>query len=294
MKRFILLITVMALALTAFIACENEKTNENGKEEQTLILGGIPDQNSAKLTERFSELAAHIEEVTGIKTEYLPSADYSALVTGFGREEVHLGWFGGLTGVQARELVDGAEAIAHRPRDAQFESVFIANKALNVESLEDLKGLSFTFGSESSTSGHLMPRHFLLENGIDADKDFAGAPNYSGSHDKTWALVEAGSFDAGALNIAVWEAAVESGSVDLDKVDVFYTTPYYYDYNWTVGNVDEIFGQGTKDKIKEALLSFGEANPEMMELFKDSSFVETNNANYDAIKAVAEALGIIK
>ena len=45
--------------------------------------------------------------------------------------------------------------------DEEFHSVFIAGADTGIESLEDLKGKSFTFGSESSTSGHLMPRYLL-------------------------------------------------------------------------------------------------------------------------------------
>jgi len=264
------------------------------KEEATLIIGGIPDQNTSTLTERFDELAKYIETETGIQTEYVPSTDYAALVTGFSREEVHLGWFGGLTGVQARSQVEGSEAIAHRPRDAEFESVFIYNTANTIENLEDLKDKSFTFGSESSTSGHLMPRFFLMEAGLTPEETFSDVPNYSGSHDKTWKLVESGTFDAGALNIAVWESAVDEGKVDTDKVKVFYKTPHYFDYNWSITDVDKSFGEGSKEKIKAALLSFGEDNPEIMELFQDTSFVETNNENYQAILDVAKSLNIIE
>lgn len=287
MKKTLILTLSMLLILAAFASCAKE-------EKPVMIIGGIPDQNSSTLNERFSELASYIQEETGIETKYIPSSDYAALVTGFGRGEVHLGWFGGLTGVQARELVEGSEAIAHRPRDAEFESVFIYNKAFEIQTLEDLKGHTFTFGSESSTSGHLMPRYFLTEAGVNPDADFNGAPNYSGSHDKTWALVESGAFDAGVLNVAVWESAVSDNKVDLDKVDVFYTTPTYFDYNWTISNVDEVFGKGTKEAVQKALLSFGENNPEMMALFQDTGFVETNNDNYKAIYEVAKALKIIE
>ncbi len=283
MKKLLLVL----FAVIALVGCQP-------KEEATLVIGGIPDQNTSKLSERFVELAAYLEEQTGIKTEYIPSTDYAALVTAFSREEVHLGWFGGLTGVQARSLVEGSEAIAHRPRDAKFESVFVYNKDNDITTLEDLKGKSFTFGSENSTSGHLMPRFFLMESGIIPENEFSQVPNYSGSHDKTWKLVESGTYDAGALNIAVWESAVAENKVDLDKVGVFYTTPTYFDYNWTVGNVDNTFGEGSKDKIQAALLSFGEANPDIMALFQDDSFVETENANYQAILDVAKALKIIE
>lgn len=128
MKKIIILL----LSAMILVGCQP-------KETPTLVIGGIPDQNTSTLSERFEELAKYVEDQTGIPTKYVPSADYAALVTAFSREEVHLGWFGGLTGVQARALVEGAEAIAHRPRDAEFQSVFIYNKALDIQSLEDLK-----------------------------------------------------------------------------------------------------------------------------------------------------------
>lgn len=287
MKKIILLV-VLTLALVMVAGCSKEETNKK------FVIGGIPDQNASKLSERFDDLAKYIGEKTGLEVEYVPSADYAALVTGFTREEVQLGWFGGLTGVQARSEVEGSEAIAQRPRDEMFKSVFIVNKDKMISSLDGLKGMTFTFGSESSTSGHLMPRHFLMEAGLNPDEDFDGKVNYSGSHDKTWALVEGGSFDAGALNIAVWESAVSEGKVDVSKVDVFYTTPEYYDYNWSIGNVDEVYGAGTKLKVQEALLAFGQDNPETMALFKDTGFIKSENSNYDAILGVAKALGIIE
>ena len=301
-KKFTLMIlTLLAVFLVACTQAEapsetsSEMAETPAKEmsQPVFKLGAIPDQNASKLNKRFDELAAYIASETGYEVEYVPTVDYAALVTAFERGDVDLGWFGGLTGVQVRNAVPGAEAIAQRPRDEVFHSVFVAQKGLELKSLEDVKGKSLTFGSESSTSGHLMPRHFMMEAGLDPNSDLNGAANYSGSHDKTWKLVESGAFEVGALNEAVWEAAVEEGKVDLSKVDVFYTTPAYYDYNWTINNVDDKFGPDAKAKVKAALLSFGKDNPEIMELFKDDKFIETNNGNYDAIKGVAEALGIL-
>lgn len=273
---------------------ESDASPEAPSEKPIFKIGGIPDQNVSELNRRFDELANYISEQTGLEVEYVPSVDYAALVTAFQRGEVQLGWFGGLTGVQVRNAVPEAEAIAQRPRDEQFHSVFIAQKDLQLKSIEDVKGLSFTFGSESSTSGHLMPRYYLMEAGINPDEDLDGIPNYSGSHDQTYKLVESGAFQAGALNEAVWESAVKEGKVDINKVDVFYTTPPYFDYNWTIGNVDEIYGEGTKEKVKEALLSMNEEQNEILELFQTDRFIETKNENYKAIEEVAKQLGIIK
>ena len=272
---------------------ENDKTTEETKE--IFKIGAIPDQNASDLNRSLSQLAEHITEETGLQAEYVPSVDYAALVTAFERGEIDLAWFGGLTGVQARNVVPEAEAIAQRPLDEEFHSVFIAGADTGIESLEDLKGKSFTFGSESSTSGHLMPRFFLNEAGIKPETDFNGEPNYSGSHDKTYKLVESGSFQAGALNVSVWESAVAEKKVDTSKVKVFYTTPSYYDYNWTINKVDEKFGEGTKQKITDTILGVNSTNqPEIMELFQSENFIETKNENYKAIEDVAKELGIIK
>lgn len=285
----ILLITVLALSSSG---CGNGK--EVIEEQATFKIGAIPDQNVSDLSRRFGEFSDYLSKETGLTVEYVSSQDYAALVTAFERGEIQLAWFGGLTGVQARGVVEGAEAIAQRPRDEQFHSVFIANKELGLKSLEDVKGKSVTFGSESSTSGHLMPRFFMMETGINLDEELNGAPNYSGSHDKTIKLVESGAFEVGALNEAVWEKALENNSVDLEVVDVFYTTPAYFDYNWTINNVNGTYGEGTVTKVKEALLGMGEDEKEILELFHTDSFIESNNENYDAIKDVAVQLGIIK
>jgi phosphonate transport system substrate-binding protein len=292
------LILVMIVFSLAACGQSDEKTSEGKKETTTkevFKIGAIPDQNAADLDKGMTAVAKYLSEKTGMKVEFVPSVDYAALVTGFQRGEIHMAWFGGLTSVQARNLVPDAESIVQRPRDAEFHSVFITQASENITKLEDLKGKSFTFGSESSTSGHLMPRYYLSEAGIDANSDFDGKPNFSGSHDTTYKLIESGAFKAGALNEAVWESAVKEGKVDTKKVKVFYTTPAYYDYNWTINsNVEEVFGKGSKQKVKDALLSITGDQKEIAQLFQTDSFVETKNDNYKKIEQVAKELQIIK
>jgi len=294
----VILLLLLVFTFSFLTACGSqspETANKSNGKSQTFKIGAIPDQNISTVTRRFDGFAAYLSEEIGLEVEFVPTSDYAALVTAFKRGEIHLAWFGGLTGVQARAAVPKSEAIAQRPRDEKFHSLFITQADLAVEKLQDLKGLSFTFGSESSTSGHLMPRYYLLEAGVDSEKDFDGEPNYSNSHDQTWQLVESGAFQAGALNEAVWEAALKEGKVDTSKVRAFYTTPAYYDYNWTInGNVDYLFGSGTRDKVREALLDMGSEQSEILDLFATDRFIPSNNENYEAIRQVAEELGIIK
>lgn len=280
--------------LVALTAC--------GASADTLVfkVGGIPDQNSARLARRYQSFADYLSRELGVKVRYIPSVDYAAVVTAFNQGGLQLAFFGGLTGVQARLQTPGARVIAQRENDARFHSKFIVRAELEIGSLEDLKeqagDLTITFGSESSTSGHLMPRYFLNQAGIDPSRDFKSAPNYSGSHDLTWQLVASGSFDVGALNEEVWRQAVGTGRADGERVREFYTTPGYFDYNWTVRpEVDQVYGDGFSAKLQQALLALNpEEHGEILELFSTQRFVASKNENYQGIEDVARSLGIVR
>jgi phosphonate transport system substrate-binding protein len=294
-SMFILVLLVFSLA-----ACgQKNDTAKNGKKvtttKEVFKIGAIPNQNATDLKDGMDAFAKYLSEKTGMKVEFVPSVDYAALVTAFQRGEINLAWFGGLTSVQAVSVAPGSESIAQRPMDSQFHSVFITQPNSGINNLEDLKGKSFTFGSESSTSGHLMPRYYLMEAGIDANKDFDGKPNFSGSHDTTYKLIESGAFKAGALDEAVWNEAVKDKKVDVSKVKVFYKTPSFYDYNWTINsNVDDVFGKDTKNKVKDAILSITPKEKAITDFWQTDKFVETKNSNYEKIKEVAKKLNIIK
>ena len=286
------IVVVLAVALLAvMVACSSE-------EEQELLIAGIPDQDVSLLEARFNNLAEYLAEETGLKVRYVPQADYAAVVTSFKQGDIHLVWYGALTGVQARLNVPEADAIAHRPRDGEFHSVFVAAPGSGISSLDDLRGKTVTFGSESSTSGHLMPRYYLSQAGVDTETEL-GALSFSGSHDTTWKLVEAGSFDAGALSEAVWERRVANGEVDTSKVDVFYRTPAYVNYHWVAHPaIADDFGEDVLDDITDALLTVdvdrGGQAKEIAESFNGERFVRTSNDRYQAIEDAAREFGIIE
>ena len=210
--KFKLTLVSLFLLFWAVAGCVNTESSK-----PVLYFSGIPDQNISTWSERYSILENYLTEELGVEVKGIPSKDYASVVIAFKQDQIQLGWFGGLSGVQARMLVEGSNAVAQRARDAEFQSVFVVGHSVTAESLAGLKGLTFTFGSESSTSGHLMPRHYLVESGVDPDTDFYSAPGYSGSHDKTWLLVQTGAFQAGALSEAVWDKAVAEGRADTSQ-----------------------------------------------------------------------------
>ena len=289
-------ILVIATLTLSIVACSDSPDDD----VPPLKVGGIPDQDTARLARRYESFTSYLSEELGVTVEFVPSVDYAAVVTAFSQDQLQLAFFGGLTGVQARLKKPGAVAIAQRENDAGFHSKLIARADLQLSSLDDLAEqsgeLTITFGSASSTSGHLMPRYFLKQAGIDAGEDFRQEPNFSGSHDTTWQLVESGAFDVGALSDEVWDRAVRENTVDTGKVNEFYITPEYFNYNWTAqGNLDEIYGEGFTDKILKALLDLNpEENAEILELFSTEKFITTSNENYQGLEEVAIEQGIVK
>jgi phosphonate transport system substrate-binding protein len=223
-----------------------------------LRVSAIPDENPQELLRIYAPFADFLSKEIGLPVKFVPVVDYAATVEGLAANRLDLVWYGGFTSVQAARRAKGASRLVMRKEDAQFKSKFITRKGSGIRSLKDLKGKTFSFGSVSSTSGHLMPRYFLLQAGINPEKDFSKF-SFSGAHDATAAWVEAGRVDAGALNFLVWDKLVKNKKIDTDKVAVFWTTPPYVDYVWTIrGGVDESL---TK-KIANAFLKLDYKNPQ--------------------------------
>ena len=259
---------------------------------QTLRVTAIPDESPTELARKAAPLVKYLESRLGMKVEFTPVSDYAAAVETLVNRKVDLAWFGGFTFVQANVRSGGKVIpLVQREEDEKFKSVFISADPA-IQKLADLKGKDVSFGSQSSTSGHLMPRSFLLQAGINPEKDFRRVA-YSGAHDATIAAVASGKVQAGALNISVWDKFVADKKVDTGKVHVVYTTPAYYDYNWTV-HAD--MPAALRDKIGKAFLDLNKSTPEgkeILELQRATRFVPTKADNYKGIEAAARSADLL-
>jgi len=253
----------------------------------------IPDESPTELARKAAPLVKYLEGKLGMKVEFTPVTDYAASVEALVNKQVDMAWFGGFTFVQANVRSGGKVIpLVQREEDEKFRSVFITAEA-DIKTLADLKGKTLSFGSQSSTSGHLMPRSFLLDAKVDPDKDLKRVA-FSGAHDATIAAVAAGKADAGALNISVWEKFVADKKVDTTKVRVFYTTPPYFDYNWTV-HAD--MPAAMREKLAKAFTDLNKntaEGKEILELQRATRFVPTKVDNYKGIEAAGRNAGLLK
>jgi phosphonate transport system substrate-binding protein len=289
--------TVRRLALKGALACAFAASafaaTSAGAADAVLRVSAIPDEAPTELQRKFAPLGKYLAAQTGMKVVFTPVSDYAAVVESLATKKIDLAWLGGFTFVQARIRTNGtAIPIVQREEDAKFTSKFITADPA-IKTLADLKGKTFAFGAPSSTSGSLMPRFFLLQAGLNPEKDFKNVA-FSGAHDATVAFVAAGKAEAGVLNASVWDKLVEQKKVDTDKVRVFATTPPYFDYNWTVrGDLDPALIK----KLTDAFLKLDPANPEHKEILglqRATKFIPTRKENYDGIEKAAQAAGLLK
>ncbi|MPZ65848.1 MAG: putative selenate ABC transporter substrate-binding protein [Pseudonocardiaceae bacterium] len=306
--RCVVVVGVVAALSVVLAGCGADAPGGSGAAapdggDDVLTVGAIPDQDPQELQRRYGTVADYLADEVGVEVRFEPVTDYTASVTAFRRGDLDLVFYGGLTGVQAREQVPDARAIAQRDIDAEFRSVFITNTGAGVDPIADvseldaLAGKTFTFGSDVSTSGRLMPQFYLSEAGVDP-ADFDGQVGFSGSHDTTAKVVEAGSYQAGALSASVWDERVEAGEVDTTKVREVFRTPTYYDYHWVIRpDVDERLGDGTAAKVEDALLGLDRSDPrqrQVLELFQAEEFIPTKPENYRLIEQVAREAGLVE
>jgi phosphonate transport system substrate-binding protein len=258
-----------------------------------LRVSAIPDEAPTELQRKFKPLGEYLAKATGLKVEFTPVTDYAASVEGLINKKIDMVWFGGFTFVQANVRSKGqVTPLVQRAEDEKFRSVFITTSK-DINKLEDLKGKTLSFGSESSTSGHLMPRSYLLAAKVNPDTDLKRIA-FSGAHDATVASVAGGKVDAGALNISVWDKLVAANKVDPKVVRVFYTTPGYFDYNWSVRSD---MNPALKKKITDAFLALDKSTPEgkeILDLQAASKFIPTKAENYSGIEAAAHNAGLLK
>ena len=281
----------MALALAASLIMASSLST--AQTQQVLRVSAIPDEAPTELQRKFKPLGDYLEKKLGMTIEFTPVTDYAASVEGLINNKLDMVWFGGFTFVQAK-VRSGNKVIplVQREEDTKFKSVFITTDK-SITKLADLKGKTFTFGSESSTSGHLMPRSYLLAAGVNPDTDLKRIA-FSGAHDATVAAVSGGKVDAGALNISVWEKLLTQSKVDTNQVHVFYTTPGYFDYNWSVRSD---MNPALRQKLTDAFISLNANDPqgkEILELQRATKFIPTKPENYVAIEAAARNAGLLK
>lgn len=253
-----------------------------------LRVGVLPDERPDALRQRYQPLIAHLARELGQEVRLVIPEDYEQLVTRFGSGDLDLAYFGGVTYVAAAER-HGALPLVMRDIDAGFTSYFLARAERPETAVADFEGMAFAFGSELSTSGHLMPRFFLQEQEIVPETFFASV-RYSGTHDATVAWVRDGKADLGAANAEVVNAMLSDGRLAPGALRVVWETPPYADYVWALRPG---LGEATTTRLRDAFLSLSPIDEEAAGILRRmgaGGFLPAAPGDFDRLRGVMSTL----
>lgn len=291
--------TASVVAGAAVLTSCGDKDKETDSGKKVLILSAIPDKKISDQEAAYKALAEYLEKKLDIKVKYDVSKDYKVAVQRFANDEVHLMWFGGVTGAQARAKVEGSRAIAQGVIDPGYKSYFIAHKSTGLKKSDtfpkDIANFSFTFGSKSSTSGRVMPTYFIQqETGKTPREFFKEAPQFrlEGSHTATAKVVNEGTVKVGVLSYKTYDKLKAKG--ELPDCDIIWETPGYADYNFTAHpSLEETFGKGFVDKLQTALIECKD-EAALDAILRNEGLIKAKNSDFDGIVKVSKELGFLQ
>jgi len=180
--------------------------------------GVIPLQSPAIMLQKFTPLADYLSKELGVPVKLLVGKDYQATMDDIAKNTVQMAY---LTPTTYPKVAKQHPDMAIQPivkfkesGSATYRSAIIVRSGSPIAGVADIKGKKFAFGSEQSTSSHLMPRSMLIAAGIDIDKDLKEI-KFTGSMGNVVGAVAAGIMDAGGLQESVAEQAEKQGKVKI-------------------------------------------------------------------------------
>lgn len=260
-----------------------------------LRFSAIPQTDPAEGRRRFAPLADYLAGRLGIAVEFVPAADTEAALGALREGRTRLAWLDGVAGLRAWAALSGARPIAQAPADRRATSCFILHVETRYPWLggfaDGVRGKSLLLGPPGSTAGHLMPAAFVhRETGQAPEALFSGVAHSRGPLD-TLARVQAGDYQAGALDCAVWDAESRAGRVIAATVRLLWRTTPYPDEHWSVaGDLDARWGIGTTERLQRALVELDDQA--LLRALGRAGFEPVTAADFAPVRQAAESAGL--
>ena len=289
---FITILVAVSIICGIYIFKFKGNNKDTYKNISVLRISLVPDEGGDKKYKRYVAILDRFEESTGISYKYVPAKSYEDLVEKFINNEVDFAYFGGLAFLKAHKEVN-AEPLVMRDIDLKFTSYFLASGNSNLKNIKDFKGKTLSFGSKLSTSGHLMPRYFMMQEGV-IPETFFSKIIYSGAHDKTALLIRDGKADIGVSNSKVIDNMYSTGELKTKDVKIIKTSPPYPDYVWAVQNY---LPQSLKNSLRDtftSLLYSDEMDRPLLNNVSSKLFIKADMADFKPLEDIAYKLKLLE
>jgi phosphonate transport system substrate-binding protein len=251
-----------------------------------LNVSTVPTENAQDTTQRYEPFVKYLGDTLGLKINFIPQADYAAVIVAMQSGNLDIGFFGPNSYVDAVEQAS-AEAFVREDSIANglgYYSEIITKKDSGITTIEEAQGKSFAFVDPESTSGYKVPLiYFCKEMGVNPKEYFANVA-FAGKHESVILGVSNGSIEVGATNDLSIGSAVDKGAITGDEFNVLWksemipASPVAYR-----GDLPDTL----KAAIKDAFLNY--KDEEFFGGLRLKGWVEGTDSDYDALRTVLES-----
>lgn len=286
MHRRLFLAGLLSVTATVTAGFASRAALAQSNDPKTLRVALLPDENASTLIQNAQPLKLYLEKALSRHIELLVTTDYSSMIEAmrFGRIEV--AYFGPLSYVLARSKSDiEAFAVGVSRGSPTYTSIIIVQADSPIKSANDIRGKTFAFGDQASTSSHLVPRAMLQDEGLVVDRDYKAV--YVGAHDAVARAVETGKVQAGALSRPIFESLVKAGKLDGAKLRILAETKPIPNYPIAMQSK---LAPALKEQIRAAFLDI--KDPVILKSFRAEGFAATDDHAYDVLRSTAKVLSL--
>ena len=292
-------IVTLSLAMVCILGsagCSTSNKDTANKWPEKIVLAQMPNENNPNADSQHEKFAAALSEYLGIEVGSVEGTDYTAGIEGMASKNVDVMLVSPMSYFQAKERAN-AELLVSTPTAADYKTAFITKADRDdINSLKDLKGKTFAFVDQASSSGYLYQKAKLIkELQLDTDKleandYFFSTVAFSGGHPTSLTGVTMGDYDAAAVAKAIITQMVKAGQLKESDIKVIGETDVIPNPCYVVrGDLP----QDLKDKIKEFFMTYDdESYFEAVHENKDIRFVEVTDETYTPAKEMLDLLKI--
>lgn len=256
-------------------------SHAGGQPERPILLAVHPYLPYQELQRRYRPLADYLSEVLGRSVVVRVGRDYGEHIAHIGKGQVDIAYMGPATYVRMVEKYGKKPLLARLEVNGKpvFHGFLVTNSTSGVTDIQSLRGKRFAFGDPASTMSHLVPRHMLLEAGLDVDdlEDY----QYLSSHNNVALAVLSEAFDAGAVKEEVMQAYKDQGLIPFAK-----SAPFSEHLFLARADATEEF----LETVKDALLHLSDS-PKGREILRSikgtaTGLAPVEDSDYDNLRAV--------
>ncbi len=278
----------ICLCMTVLTGCTNTDKNlpkdNKSPEEETLLIGLIPERNIFEQMERYEPLANYISRKIGVKIKLEVLTRYGNIVSNFASSHMDGAFFGSFTYTLAHAKL-GVEPIA-RPEDfngvSTYHGLIFVRKDSGIRTAKNMRDKRFAFVDKATTAGYLLPLAFFKENGIEDYRAYFKETYFTGTHEDAIYDVLNKKADIGAAKNTVFNELADSDRRIKEELVILKRSPEVPENALAVKK--DLDGSIRK-KLKETLLNMhnDEAGRNVLKNLGAKKFIETTDADYKGV-----------